>query len=58
MIQSGDESRALQLTAAAISVVDVIALAKTTEIQAQELTEKRTMVKIYYHGLFLERVYP
>ncbi|XP_022807270.1 polycystic kidney disease protein 1-like 2 [Stylophora pistillata] len=45
LIQSGDVSRALQLTAAAISVVDVIALRKTTESQAHELTEKRIMMK-------------
>ena len=40
--------RALQLTAAAISVVDAIALSKTTESQALELTEKRIMVTIYF----------
>ena len=39
--------RALQLTAVAISVVDAIALVKTTESQAHELTEKRIMVKFY-----------
>lgn len=48
LIQSGDVTRALQLTAAAISVIDVIALAKTKESQAPELTEKRIMVKIYF----------
>ena len=53
LIQSGDVSRALQLTAAAISVVDVTALAKKTESQAHELTEKRILVKIYYHGLLI-----
>lgn len=48
LIQSGDVPRALQLTAAAISVVDAIALSKTTESQALELTEKRIMVTIYF----------
>lgn len=48
MIQSGDVSRALQLTAAAISVVDAIALAEKTESQALDWTEKRIMVTIYY----------
>lgn len=48
MIQSGDVLRALQLTAAAISVVDAIALAKKTESQALEWTERRIMVTIYY----------
>lgn len=48
MIQSGDVSRALQLTAAAISVVDAIALAEKTKSQALDWTEKRIMVTIYY----------
>lgn len=56
LIQSGDVSRALQLTAAAISVVDVIALAKTKESQDPELTEKRIMVKIYFHEPLLGRI--
>lgn len=56
MIQSGDVSRALQLTAAAISVVDAIALAKTTESQALKLTEKRIMVTIYYVEQLLVRL--
>lgn len=56
LIQSGDVSRALQLTAAAISVVDVIALAKTKESQDPELTEKRIMVKIYFHEPLLGRL--
>lgn len=45
-MQSGDVSRALQLTAATISVVDAISLAKTTESQALGVTKKRIMVKI------------
>ena len=48
-------SRALQLTAAAISVVDVIALAKMTESVTHESTEKRIMVKINYVDLLLLR---
>ena len=55
MIQSGDVSRALQLTAAAISVVNVIALAKMTENVTHESTEKRIMVKINYVDLLLLR---
>ncbi|PFX34823.1 Polycystic kidney disease protein 1-like 2 [Stylophora pistillata] len=54
LIQSGDVSRALQLMAAAISVVDAIALAKTKGSQASELTEKRIMVTIYYVELLLK----
>ena len=45
-MQSGDVSRAIQLTAATISVVDAISLVKTTERQALEVTKKRIMVKI------------
>lgn len=56
LIQAGDESRALQLTTAAISVVDAISLAKTSESQALELTEKRIMVTIYFVELLLVRL--
>lgn len=56
MIQSGDVSRAVQLTAAALSVVDVIALSKTTESEANELTKKRIMVNNYYVDLLLVRL--
>ena len=48
MIGLGDVSRAVQLTATAISIVDITARAKTTESQAYWLTEKRITVKIYY----------
>ena len=46
MIQSGDLSRAVQLTAAAISVIRVIAYEKSTESQAHDLAERRITVKI------------
>ena len=49
-------SRAVQLTAAALSVVDVIALSKTTESEANELTKKRIMVNNYYDDLLLVRL--
>lgn len=43
LIQSGDFSRAVQLTAAVILVIDVIPDAKSTERQAFELAERRTV---------------
>lgn len=52
LIQSGDMPRAAQLAAAAISVFNIIARTKTTKIQAQELTEKRIMVTIFYDATF------
>lgn len=47
MIQSGDVSRALQLTAAAISVIHVTAYDKLMESEAHEFADKRTAVKIF-----------
>lgn len=54
LIQSGDVSRALQLTTAAISVVDAIAHAKTNQVL--ESTEKRIMVTIYRDEPILVRL--